>query len=109
MEYAKKGKVRLKSEELQEILRIENTPLNNMFDNLLTLTQFRDCLPSDKERAIWDDACFSLTDDISEKKTTILPGNKLGTGIERSTYLKMKRTFIKQIKLILNIREQKVL
>jgi len=106
MKYGKSDKVRLPLEELQEILRIENIPINNLFDNLLTLAQFRDCLPSEKERVIWDDAFMSLCDRTSDKIRTILKDRKYGTGVEDSTYRKLKNTFINQIKLIMNVKDR---
>lgn len=99
MEYAKKDKVRLKPEELQEILRIENTPLNNIFDNLLTLTQFRDNLTRNEEKIVWDDACISLSSSHMDRKE-----RPKKSGMSTAEYGRLKRIFINQIKMILNIR-----
>ena len=106
MKYAKKDKVRLPAEELHEILKIDNTPINNVFDNLLTIAEFRDCLTNDKEKLVWDDAFMSLCDRTSDKTRTIVKNSRYGTGIEDSAYRKLKKVFISQIKLIMNVKDK---
>ena len=69
----------------------------NIFINLLTLTQFRDCL-TDDIKFIWDDAALSLSESHMERKEQCKK-----SGMSTSSYAKIKGTFINQIKLILNI------
>ena len=98
MKYGKVDKVHLPVKELKEILKMDNSPEGIIFDNLLTLTQFRDCL-TDDIKFIWDDAALSLSESHMERKEQCKK-----SGMSTSSYAKIKKTFINQIKLILNIK-----
>ena len=102
MKFAKDNSVRVPLEELKEILKIDNSPESLLFDNLLTLYQFRDCLPNDNSRVVWDDACMSLSNNLNYKRRT--KKSKYGTGMDDLVYRRMKESFIPIIKLILNSR-----
>ena len=99
MKYGKSDKVRLPVEELQEILRLENNSINNTFDDLLTLTQFRDSLTKETEKVVWDDACMSLSECHMERNE-----QRKVSGMSTGEYSRLKKIFINQIRLILNIR-----
>ena len=97
MKYGKKDKVRLPIEELQEILRLENNSINNIFDNLLTLTQFRNVIP-DKYKVIWDDAVMSLD---SDNRKRLFSDN---INMDKNFYYKVKQILVPVIRLIMNIK-----
>ena len=99
MKYGKSDKVRLPLEELQEILRIEDSSINNMFDDMLTLIQFRDSLTKETEKVVWDDACMSLSESHMQRNE-----QRKVSGMSTGEYARLKKIFINQIRLILNIR-----
>jgi len=99
MKFAKDNSVRVPLEELKEILKIDNSPESLLFDNLLTLYQFRDCLSDDNSRVVWDDAMQSLSS--NDKVRTIKAGRKYSTGMDNLSYSRLKSNFINIIKLIL--------
>ena len=99
MKYAKSNKVLLPIEELKEILKLENDSLNNMFNDMLTISQFRESLTREEEKIVWDDACMSLSKCHMERKE-----QRKRCGMSTGEYTRLKRVFINQIKLILNIK-----
>jgi len=99
IKYAKTDKVLLPIEELKEILKLEDDSLNNMFNDMLTISQFRESLTREEEKIIWDDACMSLSECHMERKE-----QRKVSGMSTGEYARLKRVFINQIKLILNIR-----
>jgi len=106
MKYGKENKVRLPVKELKEILEMDSSPEGIVFDNLLTLIQFRDCLPNDITRVVWDDAAMSLSSENKYKVRSKKDGTKYSTGMDNLVYKRLKEAFINQIKLILNIKNK---
>ena len=99
MKFAKDSSVKVPLEELKEILKIDNSPESLLFDNLLTLYQFRDSLTKENEKIIWDDAYMSLSESHKQRSK-----QRKNIGMSTGEYARLKRIFISQIKLILNIR-----
>jgi len=99
MKFAKSNSVRVPLEELKEILKIDNSPESLIFDNLLTLYQFRDSLTKENEKVIWDDAFISLSESHKQRSE-----QRKNAGMSTGEYARLKKIFINQIRLILNIR-----
>ena len=99
MKFAKSNSVRIPLEELKEILKIDNSPESLIFDNLLTLYQFRDSLTKENEKVVWDDAFISLSKSHKQRSA-----QRKNAGMSTGEYARLKKIFINQIKLILNIR-----
>ena len=99
MKFAKDNSVRVPLEELKEILKIDNSPESLIFDNLLTLYQFRDSLTKENEKVIWDDAFISLSESHKQRSE-----QRKNAGMSTGEYARLKKIFINQIRLILNIR-----
>ena len=104
IKFAKEGTVRVPMEELQEILKMDNSPEAFAFERLLTLYKFRDCLPDDNARIVWDDAVMSLDDADMYKVRTKKNGRKYSTGMDNLSYSRLKTSFINIIKLILMVK-----
>jgi len=93
--YGQKESVHLPLDELKDVISIVKTPHNIAFEKLLTLMQFKECIP-EKYKLVWDDAIQSLSLYSKERMVTI-PLN-----MDKRVYNAIKKVFIEQIKMILN-------
>lgn len=83
-------------EELEDTLKIVDSPENIAFGKLLRLYKMRETIPDDS-KVVWDDAFLSLNN--SERKRDNYRSKEIGMG--SNTYLKLKRSFKGLIRFVL--------
>ena len=94
MKYAKKKSVLVSLDELKEVLRLDDSPENILFDKLLTLQQYRDVIP-EEQLTTWDDAVMSIADSHKSHSP------QTPRGMSTESYSRLKKAFINIVKLIL--------
>lgn len=107
VEYAKKENVTISIEELKNILHEFPAPEYQHLECLLTLYQFRDSMPDDTCRLIWDHALLTAGGKMANAATddTTWCKNKFyKSGFSKAAYYKVRKSYINIIKLILGIK-----
>ena len=109
VEYAKKDNITISLDELKTILHEFPTPAPEYqhFECLLTLYQFRDAMPDDTCRLIWDHALLTAggkTVDAGTCGATWSTSTLYKSGFSKSAYYKTRKSYINIIKLILGMK-----
>lgn len=94
--YASKESIHLPIDELKEVISYIKTPHNMAFDKMLTLMQFRECLP-EKYLIVWDDAMQSMA-----KATQYQHRTRGKIGMNDSSYRAVKEVMKSIVKFILD-------